>query len=83
MMDNVKTERVKMGDLQAGDIVWSYGMRIRLSGGVQHEPRERYNDTISWFHGEIINDYHPYNWAERTWTVQSADWVGWDREVPS
>jgi hypothetical protein len=80
-METVTTERVPMSELKEGDIVHEHGMRIRISGGKQRIPREHYNDTYSWFHGEIINDFHPYGWKDRDWTVQSADWVEWAREV--
>lgn len=73
-------ERVAMADLKEGDIVWTDGVGVRISGGEQHVPRPGYGDTVSWFHGDIVGGTHPLGWQKPTWSIQSADWVMWWRE---
>lgn len=80
----VRYERVRMGELRDGDVVADNGMLIRISEPrryVRWHPLDRAGTDCTSWHGDIINDFHPYGWVERTWRVQSADWVPWTRVV--
>ena len=84
----MNTEFVKASKLENGDIVWTHGMRVRISNG-----REKaYSDPVAYvFDGEILNgDDVPFSDVPRqfrgedgkSWTIQSNDrFAGWSREV--
>lgn len=78
MSEQPKTERVPMSDLRAGDVVWTHGLRVRLVRRFESAPA----GSGSW-DGEILNGLNPYprHADDRQWTVQSVDYVKWDREV--
>lgn len=87
------TETVTMADLNPGDVVLNYGLRIQLGEKNQGYSRP----DVIWFPGTILNPEHlatedgrmmfrgliPLDGSNLSWTVQGIPSVRWTRETPT
>ena len=85
MNNTTTTARKTTSQLQAGDIVVTHGLRVRVNQNPSLGATTSFGDECWWTAGTVIKrltNEVPMVWtANRTWTLKGTDMVTWTVEA--
>ena len=89
---NTTTTETRIDELQNGDIVWTHGLRVRVSDR-KVRPHQLNGETAVHFSGQVLNPEvfedeqmrrlfgGLVDFDDPHWSIQSVSWLLWNREV--